>query len=184
MLIGLCGYIGAGKTTVANLLVEEHEFDALAFADKLKTVVDDVFCLNEWEMRNDQTWKTTPHPKLGGHTPREVYQQLGTEGFRSINPDVWLNYLKQKLADDYEADYTDIVVTDVRFVNEAKAIIEMDGIIVVVRREGIAQSSEHASEAGLIEIIKHCPVQILENNGTLDELGLEVASLVRGLRGE
>ena len=43
MIIGLVGFIGAGKTTVANILHEEHNFHKLAFSDTLKDVVSSIF---------------------------------------------------------------------------------------------------------------------------------------------
>ena len=36
MIIGICGLIGSGKGTVADILVENHNFEKLSFADKLK----------------------------------------------------------------------------------------------------------------------------------------------------
>ena len=34
MIIGICGLIGCGKGTAADILVEEHNFTKLSFADK------------------------------------------------------------------------------------------------------------------------------------------------------
>ena len=36
MIIGICGLIGSGKGTVADILVEYHGFQKISFADKLK----------------------------------------------------------------------------------------------------------------------------------------------------
>ena len=36
MIIGICGLIGSGKGSVADILVENHNFEKLSFADKLK----------------------------------------------------------------------------------------------------------------------------------------------------
>ena len=41
MIIGICGLIGSGKGTVADILVENHNFEKLSFADKLKDGVAD-----------------------------------------------------------------------------------------------------------------------------------------------
>ena len=43
MIIGICGLIGSGKGTVADILVENHNFEKLSFADKLKDGVASVF---------------------------------------------------------------------------------------------------------------------------------------------
>ena len=43
MIIGICGLIGSGKGTVADVLVEEHKFEKISFADKLKDAVSVLF---------------------------------------------------------------------------------------------------------------------------------------------
>ena len=46
MIIGICGLIGSGKGSVADILVEEHNFKKISFADKLKDGVASVF---DWD---------------------------------------------------------------------------------------------------------------------------------------
>ena len=51
MIIGICGLIGSGKGTVADILVEQHNFTKISFADKLKDGVEvtcESKCGNEW----------------------------------------------------------------------------------------------------------------------------------------
>jgi adenylate kinase family enzyme len=43
MIIGICGLIGSGKGTVADILVENHNFQKISFADKLKDGVAAVY---------------------------------------------------------------------------------------------------------------------------------------------
>ena len=43
MIIGICGLIGSGKGSVADILVQEHNYIKLSFADKLKDGVASVF---------------------------------------------------------------------------------------------------------------------------------------------
>ena len=42
-LIGLCGFAGAGKDTVAKYLYERRGYIKIAFADPLKDVVSAIF---------------------------------------------------------------------------------------------------------------------------------------------
>ena len=42
MIIGICGLIGSGKGTVADILVERN-YKKISFADKLKDGVAEVF---------------------------------------------------------------------------------------------------------------------------------------------
>ena len=46
MIIGLCGLIGSGKGTVADILVDEHKFEKISFADKVKDAVSVLF---DWD---------------------------------------------------------------------------------------------------------------------------------------
>ena len=41
-VIGLTGYAGSGKDTLANILVEEYGFTRIAFADKTKEFLYDL----------------------------------------------------------------------------------------------------------------------------------------------
>ena len=43
MIIGMCGLIGTGKDTVADILVNNYNFIKVSFADKLKDGVATVF---------------------------------------------------------------------------------------------------------------------------------------------
>ena len=42
-IIGIAGLIGSGKDTVANHLINEHNFQRIKFADKLKDGVAAIF---------------------------------------------------------------------------------------------------------------------------------------------
>jgi len=43
MIIGVCGLIGSGKGTVADILQNNHNFIKVSFADSLKDCVSVVF---------------------------------------------------------------------------------------------------------------------------------------------
>ena len=90
-------------------------------------------------------------------TPRLLLQTIGTDIVRTINPNIWVN----KLMNDY-ISYADAIsgtseikklypnwcITDVRFLNEVKAIKEKDGIIIRINRE-TNYVSNHSSEIAL-----------------------------------
>ena len=42
-IIGVCGLIGGGKGTVADILVSNHNFQKISFADPLKDMISNVF---------------------------------------------------------------------------------------------------------------------------------------------
>jgi len=83
-------------------------------------------------------------------SPREFLQKLGTEFAREhIHEDVWVEMLFLKLEEE-EGNY---IIPDVRFENEAKAIREIEGgIIIEVIRENHPDGpvkDTHKSEEGV-----------------------------------
>lgn len=140
MLIGFCGPAGAGKSTAAAYLVEHHGFVRVRFAGPLKAMMRALGC-SEREVDGDL--KETPCILLGGRTPRQAMQWLGTEwGRQMIAPDLW------QRAWAAEADRHPLVVCDdVRFPNEEAAIRARGGIIVRIECPWAASpASGHASE--------------------------------------
>lgn len=103
MNIGLIGKLGSGKTTAANYLASEYGYKRRSLADPMREIVKIVY----------------PN-MLGKSDPRyrPLMQKLGTDWFRSYDPDVWVNCLLARV----ELDIHRVVVDDVRFINEAKAL--------------------------------------------------------------
>ena len=68
MIIGICGLIGSGKGSVADILVQEHNYKKISFADKLKDGVASVFGWDrqmlegdnaesvKWREQKDEFW--------------------------------------------------------------------------------------------------------------------------------
>lgn len=154
--IALVGKSGLGKTSAANFLVLDG-FIKLSIAGKLKEI-----CKDLW-----------PEQFLNGNKPRELLQTVGTDVIRAYDPDVWVNYVVRQLVE--EKDY---VVDDCRFLNEAQIL--RDNGFVIVRIDGpqrtpmVGQTSQHASETEMDNIAYD---YILPNNGTLDELDLNLHEL-------
>lgn len=97
-------------------------------------------------------------------SPRKAAQIIGTEGFRTcVSPSVWIDYLISKAR-----TYGRVVVTDVRFKDEAEAIKQSGGIMIGIYRDKI-ERYDHVSEVGIAEIIESANI-IIDNNGTLEEL--------------
>ena len=141
MIIGICGFIGSGKDTAADYLVNVHGFRRESFANSLKDAVAQVFGWDrtmlegrtahsrEWRDQVDTWWAE----RLGipGLTPRWVLQQWGTEVCRrSFHDDIWIASLENKLRTSRD----DVVISDCRFPNEIQAIKQAGGIVVRVVR--------------------------------------------------
>jgi hypothetical protein len=142
-LIGLCGYAGAGKSTVARFLVREYGFWRQPFAGPLKGMLQSIGLTED---HTDGALKEKPCDLLGGVTPRKAMQLLGTEWGRAISPDIWVNIWEHRTLSMLEDDQP-VVADDVRFANEAEAIRRLGGKVVRVSRPGIERPNGHASEA-------------------------------------
>ena len=141
MIIGICGFIGSGKDTIADYLVNIHQFRRESFANTLKDAVSQVFGWDrdmlegrtrqsrEWRERVDPWWaKRLNMPDL---TPRWVLQYWGTEVCRrAFHDDIWIAALENKLRSSND----DIVISDCRFPNEIKSIKAAGGIVIRVVR--------------------------------------------------
>jgi hypothetical protein len=140
-IIGICGLIGSGKGTVADILQQQHGFKKISFADSLKDVVSAVFgwprallegdtvLSREFREQVDQWWAD----RLGipDLTPRLMLQIWGTEVCReSFHPDVWIASMERKLSDSNK----NYVIPDVRFPNEIEMIQRMGGKIWHIKR--------------------------------------------------
>jgi hypothetical protein len=165
MLIGLSGKAGNGKDTVAKYLETHHEFIPLAFADPVKRGLEAMFRLDH-KWLNDTEAKEQDIPELGV-SGRVLMQTLGTEWGRNlIDENIWVDLMRRKIL---MLDTYDIVVTDVRFDNEAALIQELGGTLITVVREGKKDVGilGHASEAGLTSSFGSL---ILHNEGSKEEL--------------
>jgi len=202
MIIGVVGLIGAGKDTIADYLVNIHEFRRDSFAATLKDAVSAVFGWDrdqlEGRSKHSREWREQPDTwwsdRLGRDiTPRLVLQHWGTEVCRrGFHDDIWIASLENKLRHCTD----DVVISDCRFPNEIEAVRQQGGhVIRVVRgpdpdwfqpvqrhlRDGTARpavlphESEWAWAAAEFD-------KVVDNNGTMDQLYQQINDLVRDLR--
>lgn len=147
LLIGLTGRAGAGKSTVARMLEEHYAFAELALADPILEMLHALFA----SAGIDGAWATErglkEQPTRLGYSYRHLAQTLGTEWGRGLSPDFWLRVLKLRLDDAQAVGGDSIVVSDVRFPNEADFITSRGGVVVRVVRDIAPTARPHASEA-------------------------------------
>jgi hypothetical protein len=213
MIIGVCGLIGAGKDTIADYLVNIHQFRRESFANTLKDAVSAVFGwdreLLEGRTRQSREWREQPDPwwtqRLGMTvTPRWVLQYWGTEVVRkSFHDDTWIASLENKLRKTTD----DVVISDCRFPNEIRAIKNAGGLVIRVHRgpdpewytfaEMVNRGPERNLEwswaktqldkfnihASETAWIGTAFDAVLDNNGTMDHLYSQVKRLVQDLPG-
>jgi len=203
MIIGLVGFIGSGKGTVGDLLVEQG-FIKDSFAKPLKDAVAVMFgwprellegdteVSRSWREKSDSYWSE----KFGYEfTPRLALQLMGTEAGRNVfHEDLWVISLLNR------AKNKDVVVTDVRFQNEIKYIQDNDGVVVRIRRGSepewysLAEDANQGFSSAIMGMADKCIRKsewdwigsefnyVIDNKGTLQDLGNEVKSMLQFFR--
>lgn len=141
LLIGLSGKAGSGKSTAADYLTLWHGYHQFAFAGALKHVVQTVFPFTDSQMT---CGKEVVDPRCG-RSPRWCLQHLGT-AFREAWPEVWIWNLRREILDFLALNgQRPIVVTDVRFEDEAEALKKMGAVLVRIERsEGLRMAGRDA----------------------------------------
>ena len=192
MIIGICGLIGSGKDTVADILVQENNFKKLSFADKLKDGVSAVFGWTRvmlegnteksraWREQEDTFWSNETGRTI---TPRLVLQEFGTDCMRNGFYDgIWVSLVKQEIQQNPNKNY---VIPDVRFENEANMLKSIGGDVWRIRRGPdpvwfrmyvdlqVEPTDVHKSEWAWANIAFD---NVLDNSGSL----LELRSRVKG----
>jgi hypothetical protein len=206
MIIGICGFIGHGKDTVADYLVNFHGFRRESFANTLKDAVSAVFGWDrtmlegrtaqarEWREQVDPWWsERLDMPTL---TPRWVLQYWGTEVCRKgFHDDIWIASVENKLRNSRD----NIVISDCRFPNELLSLKRAGGAIAWVQRGALpewyqdAVSANQGNNVG-INAMKMRKIHasewawigndfdhILDNNSNIDDLYGQIKNLVTGL---
>lgn len=176
ILIGITGPAQAGKSTVARYLVE-HGFLEVSFAAAIKRGVATMFDLDIQNLEQ-AAFKEANLPWLG-KSPRYLLQTLGTEwGRKLIAPDVWLILAARRIERAKQAGQVGVIVSDVRFDNEADFILASGGQLWRIWRQAASAVLAHESEAG---INASYPVRGILNNSSFDELYTRVDNLLAEL---
>jgi hypothetical protein len=212
MIIGICGFIGSGKDTAADYLVNVHGFRRESFANSLKDAVAHVFGWDrtmlegrtahsrEWREQVDTWWAARLSiPEL---TPRWVLQHWGTEVCRrGFHDDIWIASLENKLRNSQD----NVVISDCRFPNEISSIKAAGGRVVRIVRgpepewyqdaininEGRGNMSWLLSTDKLKKLGIHASETawvgtefdaVLDNNYSFDDLYAQVIGLVANRR--
>jgi len=210
MIIGVVGFIGSGKGTAADILVEKHGFVKLSFADAVKDATAAIFGWQrsllegdtdesrEFRETKDEWWSA----KFGrDFTPRLALQLMGTEAGRDVfHENVWVYALERKAE-----MYKDVVIADVRFPNEIEWMRSKGGFAVRVSRGRDPEWYEIAAMANDVNhpmhqdsSIKMADLKIhysewawagqimdyqLDNNGSISMLEADISHMIKVFTG-
>jgi len=167
-LVGIYSpYPGAGKSTVADMLVREYGFVRVKMADGLKAMLRSLLAYQGVPMCKideiiEGSEKHRHSPFLFDKTPRHAMQTLGTEwGRNCMGQSFWLEVADTKIR-PLLWDGKNVVVDDVRFDNEYDYLKkDMNGVMVQIRRPSLEAekpkrnwfqrlfTKEHSSEGNL-----------------------------------
>ena len=154
-LIGLCGWARSGKDTAAEALISRG-FARVAFADALKREVCSGLGIARERLEVEKaSW-------------RPLLVEWG-RGRRRVDQDCWIK-LTRALVEKMPPS-ADVVVTDVRYPNEAKWIWEQGGFVLRISRPGVIAANEE-EERTIAEVDKIATRQTfwIENNGSVEDL--------------
>lgn len=171
-IIGLSGYAGSGKDEAAKALASEG-YTRVAFADVLRDIAvaidpyvleqtdddGDVFIFRRLsDVIENYGWDFS---KNYFADVRRLLQRLGTEAGRNIlGENIWVDTAFSRVDSDK------VVVTDVRFPNEAQAVRQRGGVLVRIHRPGIGPKNTHPSETSLEDYAFDYHI---DNDGTIEE---------------
>jgi hypothetical protein len=168
-MIGLSGWARNGKDTVAEHLIANYGYEQVSFAAPMKEAL---YRLNPKITINDVPnlpvklgvdlygWDEL---KTHGPEIRGLLQRFGTEvGREMFGEDFWVDAAINSIPDGSK-----VVVSDVRYPNEAEAVKKLGGQVWRVVRPGYGAANDHASEHALNDYNFD---EVLENSGSVQAL--------------
>lgn len=150
-IIGLAGQLMSGKDTFADRLCQilnenGDKWVRNAFANNVKKIFMDTFQV-DWNFI--EKWKRTDEIPEGFNKPiRECLTFIGS-GFRKIKSNIWIDLAFRNLDDS-----SNQIISDVRYINEAVRIRELNGLTILLWRKGFENNIQNDSEQELVPFVK------------------------------
>ena len=159
-----------------------------AFAKKLKEFSIDLFNLDpnlvfgSDKDKNTKTgllWKNMPTStkKKGKMSVREVLQYVGTDLFRKMSDNIWVDNCLSQIAKDLPQI---ALISDVRFENEVIAIQKAGGYVVGLTRHSNSDDT-HDSETGVDKCLELCDIIVDNAELTIPEQNEQIYNATKHL---
>jgi dephospho-CoA kinase len=178
-VIGLTGYAQAGKDTVGSILVERG-YKRLSFADNVREAIwrlNPAIDMGESEygtqykavrLQELVEWIGWERAKTESREVRRLLQVMGTEvGREMFGETAWIDMVARQVS-----QHEKVVITDVRFPNEAAFVRSVGGRVIRIERLGNRPVNQHASEKLDFRVD-----MIIPNNGTIEDLAKDIIEL-------
>jgi hypothetical protein len=150
LIIGLGHRQNMGKDTMARFIssvIRDKSrgisVESRSFANKLKEIAYSLYAWTGLQQAEyyelEPTLKNIILPKIG-KSPRQLWIELGNY-LRRYDPDIWINPVLQNHCPNI------LLIRDLRYPNEARKIMELDGILIKCHRPDIPLSNDEADIA-------------------------------------
>lgn len=171
MIIGFTGKARNGKSTASEFAKEilGNNVDRINMKDGLVMEMIQNFPDLLKEIGKKENMLLDELFQLKPPLMRALMINYGTEVRRKDHHDYWVEKWKESALAS-EEDH--IICDDLRFLNEAEAVSELDGIIIRIIRPGFASSSSnHTSETEMDKIVADYEIV---NDGDINELHIKI----------
>jgi hypothetical protein len=165
-----------GKDVTCDYLVQSlnasssNIWQRTSFADSVKKIYEIAFGVDRDFIEN---WKRNSNPPDGMlKNVRQGLQFIG-DGFRTIKSDIWINIA---LRDESK----NICISDGRYINEAKAVKEKNGITILLYRPAFLNDDPNPSESQLRPLLDWASKNL--QTGPIDISNAQQAEIPEGLQ--
>lgn len=179
MIIGLSGYARSGKDTAADHLVEKYGFTRYSFAAPMKEAmyrlnpIVSSDSIGSFRYQNLVDVYGLDDAKDSYPEIRRLLQVFGTEVGRDMfGENFWVDLTLNNAKEDL------VVISDVRFKNEADGIKSAGGQVWRINRSGVGPVTNHASE---IDLDDYQFDNALSNNHSVLELNQIIDGIMENL---
>lgn len=168
ILVGLCGYRGAGKSEVSKGAANIQGYKHMGFSDTLYQMLI-AFGIPRTVVFDKSRWDE-PRPELNGLTTRYACDTLGTDWGRNlIGKDIWANRTVAKACEHLRTTDKLVIIDNVRFPEEAQAIINADGVLIAFHRPRLKKDLSREAEQHIDFIQRRLCRLDFVNNSHIDD---------------